>query len=151
MAANGTHPQGLETSLSNSWDLIGIYDLVLTKDLAQENETGLYGMTTVSQARNLSVKRQTVAGIATSDFWLGHLGLAHGVMMYHLLNGPAASTNGLLLNLIDRIPSMSFGYTAGASYGKMCTHRDLRVSADSSTGVFSWQLDIWRVRSSTTR
>ncbi|KAK4552174.1 hypothetical protein LTR86_010528 [Recurvomyces mirabilis] len=114
VAASAPCSSGFETNLSSSWDLLGIYDL--NTDLFVGNETGLYGLDTVSLLPGMSIQKQAVAGITTSDFWLGQIGIAQTQEMYYLLDGPATMTNGLVASLSNYTPSVSFGYTAGASY-----------------------------------
>lgn len=62
-----------------------------------------------------SLDGQLVAGIATNDFWLGSLGLSPIPFNFTNLNDPVPSMMGSLRNA-SKIPSSSWGYTAGAAY-----------------------------------
>ena len=78
-----------------------------------------YGFDTITlglQGSGLpTLQKQLVAGIATNNYWLGSLGLSPVPFNFTDLNDPIPS---LLTNLKTEghIPSLSWGYTAGASY-----------------------------------
>ena len=61
------------------------------------------------------LKRQLVGGIASNNYWLGSLGLSPVPYNFTDLNDPVPS---LLTNLKagGHVPSLSWGYTAGAAY-----------------------------------
>jgi hypothetical protein len=62
-----------------------------------------------------TIPNQLVAGIATNDFWLGSLGLSPNPFNITTLNNPIPSVLGNLRNA-SKTPSLSWAYTAGASY-----------------------------------
>lgn len=107
---------GFQVNASSTWVENGFYTLVSEKNLNYSGN-GKYGFDTVKLGREdgaLSLTGQVVAGIATKDFYLGVFGLGPK---------PANFTDtdpkpSYMKNLVDRnlIPSLSFGYTAGAFY-----------------------------------
>lgn len=109
---------GFQTNQSSTWDSIGLYNLVIENELDFAGNA-LYGFDTVglglSSPNALSLGRQVVGGMATKDFYLGIFGL--GPKPANFTEDPIPS---YMRNLKDRnlIPSLSFGYTAGAFYRK---------------------------------
>lgn len=83
-------------------------------------DNGDYGFDTVQLGLpgqgNASLEHQLIAGIATNDFWVGNLGLASR----NLIFPDNSQASGLLSQLRSNnlIPSLSYGFTAGASYRK---------------------------------
>lgn len=82
---------------------------------------GIYGFDAVELGRpgngNISLSTaQVIATVATKDFFLGNLGLSARRVSAMGSGGPP----GLLTSLNDGnyIPSLSYGYTAGAAYRK---------------------------------
>jgi len=68
-----------------------------------------------------SLEHQVVAGIATSNYWLGSLGLSPIPFNFSTLNDSTSSRDpqpSFLSELKNHsmVPSLSWGYTAGASY-----------------------------------
>lgn len=92
-----------------------------TESNLQLNNNAVYGFDTVqigSQGKdNATVDRQVVAGIATSDFYLGSLGLHNRGILFNA-DQQALPSFISLLNSSKQIPSLSYGFTAGASYRK---------------------------------
>ena len=121
---------GFQTNASTTWSQIGIYELTTEQKLYGDAETGLYGLDTVSLNGTGSphkLENQTVAGIATADFWLGSFGLGIQASEFSVLPSGVPS----LLSSIRQqklIPSLSFGYTAGASYSRWSIERINEVS-----------------------
>ena len=107
---------------SSTWDDIGLYQL----GLIQEKPLGYSGNATIgyddvrlgiADASTPVAPHQVVEGFATKDFYLGSLGLkANAVNISSFQN----STKSFLASLKDQntIPSLSWGYTAGASYAQ---------------------------------
>lgn len=64
---------------------------------------------------NVTLNKQVIAGIATKDFYLGNIGLAARPLDWtdHTESSPSLMSSLKSQNLI---PSLSYGYTAGASY-----------------------------------
>ncbi|KAK5119346.1 hypothetical protein LTR85_007702 [Meristemomyces frigidus] len=122
---NNAPSSGFQTNASSSWQTIGIYELSTEQALFGTGDDGLYGRDTLmldllststssaNQSQNLS--SQTIAGVATADFWLGSLGLgtATGNFTVQSENIPSLLDT---LKSQGLIPSLSFGYTAGAVY-----------------------------------
>lgn len=109
---------GFQTNESSTWTSMGLYDLAIENKL-DFSGNALYGLDTVglglSNPGSLSLSGQVVGGIATKDFYLGIFGL--GLKPANFTDTPIPS---YMRNLKDRnlIPSLSFGYTAGAYYRK---------------------------------
>jgi hypothetical protein len=80
---------------------------------------GDFGHDTVSLGYNggggPTLQDQVVAGIATPDFWLGSIGLDPEPSNFSTMNDPQPSYLAALRNQ-SLIPSLSWGYTAGAYY-----------------------------------
>ncbi len=81
---------------------------------------GTFGYDTLNiqgKGTNASVKHSVIASVITKDFFVGSLGLTA-----QPINFPAGtdSSPSLLTSLKSEnlIPSLSFGYTAGAFYRK---------------------------------
>lgn len=83
-----------------------------------ESDNGNYGNDTLTLGYDgsggPSLDRQVVAGIATKHFYLGYLGLTPRPVNF----SETESSSSYLSNLKDqsKIPSLSFGYSAGAYY-----------------------------------
>lgn len=87
----------------------------------QIDVTALYGFDTVQIGSpgkgNATVDHQVVAGIAEQDFYLGSLGLhSRNVVFQADQQGQPSFISHL--NSSQKIPSLSYGFTAGASYRK---------------------------------
>lgn len=108
--------EGFQSNQSSTWETIGIYELYLEEHLGIDGN-GLFGYDSVGLgASGTAVEKQVVAGIATSNFWLGSLGLGANYTNFSDEEQPSS----LLRTLKDSgsIPSLSYGYTAGAPYSK---------------------------------
>lgn len=112
---------GFATNQSTTWVREGIYDLLSEQNLGYSGN-GLYGLDTVqlgnSTQRGPRLEHQVVAGIVDKDFWLGIFGLGPKPANFSDLNDPQPS---YMRTLVDQklIPSLSYGYTAGAKYTSM--------------------------------
>lgn len=110
---------------STTWDDLGVYSLGAESNLGYNNnaDNGDYGFDTIALGYNgsggISLDHQVIAGIATGDFPLGFLGLAPWPVNLSLtastLSSPSYISN---LKNQSKIPSLSFGYSAGAPYRK---------------------------------
>ncbi|KAH6710736.1 aspartic peptidase domain-containing protein [Leptodontidium sp. MPI-SDFR-AT-0119] len=113
---------GFRTNLSSTWELINLYNLALEDHLDGYAGAGLYGFDTVGlQIQNsggLTLNHSIVAGIGTKHFMLGIFGLSPGTTNFDDFNDPQPSFMGSLKNR-SLIPSLSFGYHAGASYSNI--------------------------------
>lgn len=118
VARGGTY----DASKSKNWVEKSIYQLGAEANLGynQNSDNGEYGFDTLGVAvqggGNVSLARQLIAGIATKDFFLGNLGLADRSLNF----ANSASETGFFSQLRSQnlIPSLSYGYTAGAFYRK---------------------------------
>ena len=114
--------QGVLTSGSSS-DRWKIFPLQAQTNLGMWNnsDVGRYGYDAVEIGRpgngNISlIAAQVIATVATKDFFLGNLGLS----ARRVSAMGSGRLPGLLTSLNDGnyIPSLSYGYTAGAEYSK---------------------------------
>lgn len=119
------------TSKSPTWDpKDSLYELGAEQNLGiatksgPDADVGLYGFDTLgvqeSGGNNISLNQQVVVGINTTHFYRGNLGLATRPIIF----GDTTTSPGFLQSLKDQnlIPSLSYGYTAGASYRKSLDH-----------------------------
>ncbi|KAL9035832.1 MAG: hypothetical protein Q9180_004637, partial [Flavoplaca navasiana] len=85
----------------------------------EEENRGFYAwdlvQLTTPESANVRVDRSVVAGIATRNFYMGVLGLAARPIVWedHSDSSPSLIT---ILKEQNLIPSLSYGFTAGASY-----------------------------------
>ena len=118
-APAGPQSQGFESNISTTWDLIGIYDLATENNLygSKNDTTALYGEDTVTLRSDpiQTIPKQLVAGIITASLWLGSLGLGSLGSSFSVR---AENPQSLLFSMksLGIIPSLSYGYTAGAWY-----------------------------------
>ena len=119
---DGTPSRGFVATDSSTWNLLGIYELSTAEGLFPDpNNTASYGQDTVSLGRlpgagyGPNVVDQVVAGITTEDFWLGSIGLGTSPGKYGSSSAPSLLASMKAQNLTT---SLSYGYTAGQSYGK---------------------------------
>jgi hypothetical protein len=114
--------RGLEfnTSASKTWKANNFYTLELESNLGLSGN-GEFGFDTVGLSWQGSggptLDHQVVAGIATTDFWLGTFGLTPRPTNFSNFNDPQPSFMETLKNK-SMIPSLSWAYTAGAPYRK---------------------------------
>lgn len=115
---NGKESSGFQTNVSSTWKDIGLYNLLLEQKLNYTGN-GMYGFDTVGlmlqNSGGLNLTNRVVAGIATKDFYLGIFGLGPKPSNFTDFDYPQPS---FMRSLRDenKIPSLSFAYTAGASY-----------------------------------
>jgi hypothetical protein len=106
------------SNISSTWKELGISELLLDKELGYEGN-GLYGLDTVSlqvpKSNGVTLQSQVIAGIATNDFYLGSFGIGPKPSNFTSLDYPISSSMQSLKSQ-EKIPSISYGYTAGASY-----------------------------------
>jgi len=106
---------------STSWESINNFELDLETNLGY-NGNGQYGHDVVALGYPSSggprLLNQIVAGTAAPDFWLGSFGIDPAPNNFTAdLSDPQPSFLWSLVNE-SMIPSMSWGYTAGAHYSK---------------------------------
>ncbi len=115
---DGKPAVGFQVNASSTWNSIGLYTLDLGGRLGID-DGGLYGLEKVGlqlqQSGGLALEDQVVAGIATKNFYLGLFGLGPKPSNFTNYDNPMSS---YMWNLKDKqmIPSLSYGYTAGAAY-----------------------------------
>lgn len=114
---------GFQTNRSSTWRDIGLYTLFIEEHLGIDGN-GLFGYDSVGLGKSgITTENQVVAGIATTNYWLGSLGLGANYTNFSEDERPSS----LLRTFKDseKIPSLSYGYTAGAPYSKSFTLRRL--------------------------
>ena len=96
----------------------GIFALALEENLGLSGN-GLYGYDSVALSYpgsgTPSLNQQVVGGIATKDFWLGLFGLNPAASNFSDYKHPMPSYITSLKSE-NKIPSLSYGYTAGSQY-----------------------------------
>lgn len=122
-ASNCTEARGgaYNTTASTGFVMKNTYALNLEANLGltQNSDYGEFGydQLSISMAHkgNVTLSEQILAGIGTKDFFLGTLGLSQAPVNF---SQPNDSRPSLITNLKNHsyIPSLSYGYTAGASY-----------------------------------
>jgi len=110
--------QEFNLNASSTWSFNNYYELELESNLGYAG-SGEFGFDTVGIGWQGSgspvLEHQVVAGIATSDFWLGSFGLTPRPTNFTDFNDPQPSFMETLKNQ-SKIPSLSWSYTAGAPY-----------------------------------
>lgn len=124
----GAQSQGYDTTRSSASKLIGLYKMQLgstdmnsSYGIPYSNHSAMYSYDIVglgsSSPDSLQLSPEVVGGMVDKQFFLGTFGLA--------LNPNNFGSGGLptFLSLLPNstvfpIPSLSYGYTAGASYSK---------------------------------
>lgn len=107
-----------DNSTSTTWKEKGLYNLGDEGNLGLDS-TGIFGFDTVGLGLQgtggPTLQGQLIAGIATSTFWLGSIGLNPQSTNFSTFDDshPSFMSN---LKSNKSIPSLSFGYTAGAPY-----------------------------------
>ncbi|KAJ4381305.1 hypothetical protein N0V86_003654 [Didymella sp. IMI 355093] len=120
---DSTQNTGFQVTRSTQWSAIGQYGVDLEEALNMTAE-GLFGFDYValasaqdsySDGNVTSIDRQVVAAVADMDYFMGVLPLGTVQPSFSSLSEPQES---LMWNLRNnsRIPSLSYGYTAGAKY-----------------------------------
>jgi hypothetical protein len=119
-AFNGESSNGFQANESSTWSTLGIYSLDLEARLNYSGN-GLYGYDSLRlgtfQSQGPTLTQELVTGVADKDYFLGHIGLS-------ILNSSFSSSSDpvtpFLVNMktSQQIPSISYGFTAGAYYRK---------------------------------
>jgi hypothetical protein len=120
--------QEFSINASSTWSFNNYFDLELESNLGYV-DSGEFGFDTVGLSwqgsGGPSLEHQVVAGIATSDFWLGTFGLTPRPTNFSNFNDPQSSFMETLKNK-SLIPSLSWAYTAGAPYSKCASDFQLQ-------------------------
>ncbi|KAL8640474.1 MAG: hypothetical protein Q9228_002615 [Teloschistes exilis] len=127
-AANPAAGMGFQFNQSSTWSAFGNYSLQGDMNLTPTGN-GFYGMDVVAAGPNPAValapgKGSIVAGLAAQPYYLGLLGLRPSNSFRFSDSSPSFLTQLRSRNLI---PSLSFGYTAGASYRAQGVHASLTL------------------------
>ena len=114
----GTNNTGFQANESSSWDLIGLYKLSSYGEQMGYPGNGQFGFDNIALSNAsdpLELQHQVVAAIADKSFFLGQFGLGPKPSNFTTFNEPIPN---YMANLVseEKIPSMSFAYTAGAHY-----------------------------------
>jgi hypothetical protein len=116
---NSAQNSGFQVNESSTWSTIGQYDINLESKL-NYTAAGLFGYDKVSlgwaaDSSTLSLDHQVVGGIGELSYWMGYLPLGVADSSFSSLS---QSIDSFLYQLRNgtKIPSLSFGYTAGAKY-----------------------------------
>jgi hypothetical protein len=111
---------GLQVNESSTWSEIGIYHLDLKPDLGFTGK-GLYGLDhmglMVQNSGGPYMENAVVAAVKTKVIWNGLFGLSPKGSNFSEFSNPQPSYMTNLKNK-NMIPSLSFGYTAGAYYSE---------------------------------
>ncbi|OCK83492.1 acid protease [Lepidopterella palustris CBS 459.81] len=123
---NGTHNQNcidtrgwvFNVSQSSSWHDIGYYLLWTERNMGYDG-TGEFGYDTVGLGglgnEGPTLKNTTVGAYLTTDFYVGMFGVNPKSTNFTTFNDPSPSYMTYLWEN-KMLPSLSFGYTAGAQY-----------------------------------
>lgn len=115
---NGVVSTGFQSNESSTWHDIGLYTLDAQEAELGYTGSGLFGFDTVALGNNsntLSLEKQVVASLADKSYFLGEFGIGPKSINFTTFSDPIPNFMSSLLNQ-SMIPSLSFGYTAGASY-----------------------------------
>lgn len=119
-ACNEARGRTFNDSSSTSWKNIGFFQLWLEKNLGLWGN-GQYGYETVGLGYTAqdgpTLKNTTVGTLITNNFWLGHFGINPKPTNFSQFSDPSPSFLATLFEQ-KQIPSLSWGYTAGAQYRK---------------------------------
>ena len=106
-------------SASKTWEDKKYWSLTPEQNLGfNSKNAGQYGYDTLgisTPTGGVVLDRQVVAGIATTQFYMGSIGLAAKTPEFNNQTQPSFLT---ALRDQKRIPSLSYSYTAGANYSK---------------------------------
>lgn len=103
---------GFQSNASSTWEAIGIYELGIGRNLGIPGN-GFNGFDTIAM-EDVKLEHEPVIAYASPAFWLGQLGLLPSTLNF----SKTISSPSLLRSLKDAgdIPSLSYGYQAGAAY-----------------------------------
>jgi hypothetical protein len=103
---------GFQSNMSSTWEAIGIYELGIGRNLGIPGN-GFNGFDTIAM-EDVKLEHEPVIAYASPGFWLGQLGLLPSTLNF----SNTISSPSLLRSLKDagHVPSLSYGYQAGAAY-----------------------------------
>ena len=104
---------------SSSWSLTGNYSMGLEMNLGY-SDNATYGLDTLALGLSNAngspqIESQVVAAFETDDYYVGLFGLGHQGVNFSEYSTPNATFLATLKEQ-NMIPSLSWGYTAGAIY-----------------------------------
>ena len=110
-----------DSSKSSNWTSKNIFPLNVEVNLGltHNSDNGAYGYDELSiptiNDDNVTLNQQLISGVATKDFFLGLLGLSSSPISFQ---DPPDTRPSLITSLQNAslIPSLTYAYTAGASY-----------------------------------
>jgi hypothetical protein len=109
---------GFQTNASSTWSEIGIYPVGLGGNFGLTGNGKLgydtAGLGTGASANNIDLTKHAISAYATSNPWIGQLGLSQFPMNVSNTETPHSFLSRLKEE--GHIPSLSFGYQAGAYY-----------------------------------
>lgn len=114
----GTNNTGFQNNESSTYELIGLYTLSQYGEQMGYPGYGQFGFDSVALSNDsnaLELPHQVVAAIADKSFYLGQFGLGPKPSNFSTFNDPIPNYMASLVSE-DKIPSLSFAYTAGAHY-----------------------------------
>ena len=131
----GARGGAYDSTKSSTWNSKSLYGLAAETNLgnpySSTSQIGDFGYDTIAvpgQAgvANVSLTHQVIAGIKTNTYYLGNLGLAAQNITFG--TGSSDTSPSFLGSLKNKnlIPSLSYGYTAGASYRKATSNVNSR-------------------------
>lgn len=112
--------EGFQVGKTSSWHEIGIYGISAREELGY-NASGLYGLDNlglmIANSGGPTLAKQVIGGVVNSRLWFGRLGLDIKPSNFSEFDNPQRS---MIQTLKDEnhIPSLSYGYTAGAYYSE---------------------------------
>ncbi|KAL5387148.1 hypothetical protein DPSP01_003759 [Paraphaeosphaeria sporulosa] len=128
-AFQGKDSNGFIVNETKSWQEIGLYEMGIRPEIGFD-ANALYGLDTVGlQVANSggpTLKNMVVAGVAEPTVFVGQFGLSPKPSNFSELDSPQPS---FMQKLRDekQIPSVSYGYTAGAYYKTPKVHGSLTL------------------------
>lgn len=131
-----TQSTGFLANESSTWSRIGQYSVDIEAALNVTLD-GVFGFETVTlgvPADNnaLSVNHSVIAQIADQGIYLGILPLGQAEQSFNTLSEPAPPLLEQLRNM-SKIPSLSYGYAAGAKYREKSVYGSLILGGYDST------------------
>ena len=123
----GARGGAYDSTKSSTWNVNALYSLAAETNLGNpysaSSQIGNFGYDTVgipgqSDVANVSLDHQVIAAIETNTYYLGSLGLSSQNITFSTDSSDTSPSFLGSLRNENLIPSLSFGYTAGASYRK---------------------------------
>lgn len=132
----GARGGAYDSTKSSTWNVNALYSLAAETNLGNpysaSSQIGNFGYDTVgipgqSDVANVSLDHQVIAAIETNTYYLGSLGLSSQNITFSTDSSDTSPSFLGSLRNENLIPSLSFGYTAGASYRQNGTNGSLTL------------------------